>query len=80
MANCAAICKWLLYIGLKLPSADSGHSTSGNVDRIQQLRMEYQQAKREGFPLYESEDVAGRFLEYDQSWVSLLHSIEMNFK
>ncbi|XP_066432172.1 partitioning defective 3 homolog B isoform X2 [Eleutherodactylus coqui] len=50
-------------------TVDSGHSTSGNVDRIQQLRMEYQQAKREGFPLYESEDVAGRFLEYDQSWV-----------
>ncbi|XP_075685951.1 partitioning defective 3 homolog B isoform X2 [Rhinoderma darwinii] len=50
-------------------TVDSGHSTSGNIDRIQQLRMEYQQAKREGFPLYESEDVAGRFLEYEQSWV-----------
>ncbi|KAM4024912.1 partitioning defective 3 homolog B isoform 2-T2 [Anomaloglossus baeobatrachus] len=51
-------------------TVDSGHSTSGNVDRIQQLRMEYQQAKREGFPLYESEDMAGRFLEYEQSWVT----------
>ncbi|XP_069839519.1 partitioning defective 3 homolog B isoform X4 [Dendropsophus ebraccatus] len=49
-------------------AVDSGHSTSGNVDRIQQLRMEYQQAKREGFSLYDSEDVAGRFLEYEQSW------------
>ncbi|XP_056392561.1 partitioning defective 3 homolog B isoform X2 [Hyla sarda] len=49
-------------------AVDSGHSTSGNVDRIQQLRMEYQQAKREGFPLYDSEDAAGRFLEYEQSW------------
>ncbi|XP_071977194.1 partitioning defective 3 homolog B isoform X3 [Engystomops pustulosus] len=50
-------------------TVDSGHPTSGNVDRIQQLRMEYQQAKREGFSLYESEDVPGRFLEYEQSWV-----------
>ncbi|KAM3917429.1 partitioning defective 3 homolog B [Leptodactylus fuscus] len=50
-------------------AVDSGHPTSGNVDRIQQLRMEYQQAKREGFSMYESEDVAGRFLEYEQSWV-----------
>ncbi|XP_044158553.1 partitioning defective 3 homolog B isoform X2 [Bufo gargarizans] len=47
-------------------AADSGHPTSGNVDRIQQLRMEYQQAKREGFSLYENEDVAGRF---EQGWV-----------
>ncbi|XP_073502501.1 partitioning defective 3 homolog B isoform X2 [Phyllobates terribilis] len=53
-----------------LDTVDSGHSTSGNVDRIQQLRMEYQQAKREGFSLYESEDVAERFLEYEQSWVT----------
>ncbi|XP_069589765.1 partitioning defective 3 homolog B isoform X3 [Ranitomeya imitator] len=51
-------------------TVDSGHPTSGNVDRIQQLRMEYQQAKREGFSLYESEDVAERFLEYEQNWVT----------
>ncbi|XP_072274818.1 partitioning defective 3 homolog B isoform X2 [Pyxicephalus adspersus] len=46
---------------------DSGRTKSGNADRIQQLRMEYQQAKREGF--YEMEDVSGQHLEYEQTWV-----------
>ncbi|XP_075036292.1 partitioning defective 3 homolog B isoform X2 [Mixophyes fleayi] len=51
-------------------TVDSGRSSSGNGDRIQQLRMEYQQAKRDGFPLYENEDVAGRPVDYEQNWVS----------
>ncbi|XP_040213222.1 partitioning defective 3 homolog B isoform X2 [Rana temporaria] len=46
---------------------DSGRLKSGNADRIQQLRMEYQQAKREGF--YEMDNVAGQALEYEQTWV-----------
>ncbi|KAM4698421.1 partitioning defective 3 homolog B [Rhinophrynus dorsalis] len=46
-----------------------GRSTSGNADRIQQLRMEFQQAKREGFQLYEDVDGMGRPLEYEQTWV-----------
>ncbi|KAM5151971.1 partitioning defective 3 homolog B isoform 2-T2 [Mantella aurantiaca] len=46
---------------------DSGRSKSGNAERIQQLRMEYQQAKREGF--YEMDDMAAQPLEYEQTWV-----------
>ncbi|XP_063788723.1 partitioning defective 3 homolog B isoform X2 [Pseudophryne corroboree] len=49
-------------------AVDSGRSPPGNGDRIQQLRMEYQQAKREGFPQYENEDVIRRPLDYEQSW------------
>ncbi|XP_075464665.1 partitioning defective 3 homolog B isoform X2 [Ascaphus truei] len=49
---------------------ESGRPTSGNADRIQQLRMEYHQARREGLQLYEEEDGMGRPLEYDQNWVS----------
>ncbi|MEE6490239.1 hypothetical protein FKM82_015809, partial [Ascaphus truei] len=49
-------------------TVDSGRPTSGNADRIQQLRMEYHQARREGLQLYEEEDGMGRPLEYDQNW------------
>uniref|UniRef100_A0A8C5PCR6 Par-3 family cell polarity regulator beta n=1 Tax=Leptobrachium leishanense TaxID=445787 RepID=A0A8C5PCR6_9ANUR len=50
-------------------AADSGRSTSGNADRIQQLRMEYHQARRDGFALYEEESRMERPLDYDQNWV-----------
>ncbi|XP_053554634.1 partitioning defective 3 homolog B isoform X2 [Bombina bombina] len=49
-------------------AVDSARSTSGNADRIQQLRMEYHQARREG--LYEEEQALARPAEYEQSWVS----------
>ncbi|XP_068101111.1 partitioning defective 3 homolog B-like [Hyperolius riggenbachi] len=45
---------------------DRGHPASGNVDCIQQLRMEYHQAKRDGF--YEVDNVVGQPLEYEQTW------------
>ncbi|XP_006862019.1 PREDICTED: partitioning defective 3 homolog B isoform X3 [Chrysochloris asiatica] len=50
---------------------ESSRTTSGSSDRIQKLRKEYYQARREGFPLYE-EDHEGRLRpsEYDLHWVS----------
>ncbi|KAM8933362.1 partitioning defective 3 homolog B [Pelodytes ibericus] len=51
-------------------TTDSGRSTSGSTDRIQQLRMEYHQARRDGFPLYEDESGMERPLEYEQNWVA----------
>ncbi|XP_072476203.1 partitioning defective 3 homolog B isoform X8 [Notamacropus eugenii] len=50
--------------------ADSGRPTSGCADRIQKLRKEYQQARREGFSLYEDEEVRARPSDYEQHWVS----------
>uniref|UniRef100_A0A8C8SZY8 Partitioning defective 3 homolog B n=1 Tax=Pelusios castaneus TaxID=367368 RepID=A0A8C8SZY8_9SAUR len=50
--------------------ADSGCPTGGNADRIQKLRKEYHQARRDGLPLYEDEEVRTRPSEYDQHWVS----------
>ncbi|XP_044525348.1 partitioning defective 3 homolog B [Gracilinanus agilis] len=50
--------------------ADSGRPTSGSADRIQKLRKEYHQARREGFSLYEDEEVRARPSDYEQHWVS----------
>ncbi|XP_074047666.1 partitioning defective 3 homolog B isoform X2 [Macrotis lagotis] len=50
--------------------ADSGRPTSGCADRIQKLRKEYHQARREGFSLYEDEEVRTRPSDYEQHWVS----------
>ncbi|XP_031817031.1 partitioning defective 3 homolog B [Sarcophilus harrisii] len=50
--------------------ADSGRPTSGCADRIQKLRKEYHQARREGFSLYEDEEVRARPSDYEQHWVS----------
>lgn len=44
-----------------------------NLDRIQQLRMEYQQAKREGF--YEMDDMVAQPLEYEQAWVGYTKNV-----
>ncbi|XP_069471658.1 partitioning defective 3 homolog B isoform X2 [Ambystoma mexicanum] len=49
--------------------SDSIRQSAGNADRIQQLRKEYHQARREGFPLYEEDEERGRSLEYEQQWV-----------
>uniref|UniRef100_A0A4W2INT7 Partitioning defective 3 homolog B n=1 Tax=Bos indicus x Bos taurus TaxID=30522 RepID=A0A4W2INT7_BOBOX len=49
--------------------ADSGRSMSGSADRIQKLRKEYYQARREGFALYEDDEGRAR-PEYDLHWVS----------
>uniref|UniRef100_A0A8D2CKL6 Par-3 family cell polarity regulator beta n=1 Tax=Sciurus vulgaris TaxID=55149 RepID=A0A8D2CKL6_SCIVU len=49
---------------------DSGRPLGGSTDRIQKLRKEYYQARREGFPLYEDEDGRARPSDYDLHWVS----------
>ncbi|XP_036029222.1 LOW QUALITY PROTEIN: partitioning defective 3 homolog B [Onychomys torridus] len=50
--------------------ADSGRPMAGNNDRIQKLRKEYYQARREGFPLYEEEEGRTRPSDHDLRWVS----------
>ncbi|XP_063569055.1 partitioning defective 3 homolog B isoform X7 [Pongo abelii] len=52
-----------------LAPADSGRPTGGSTDRIQKLRKEYYQARREGFPLYEDDEGRARPSEYDLLWV-----------
>ncbi|XP_030065754.1 partitioning defective 3 homolog B isoform X2 [Microcaecilia unicolor] len=52
------------------PAADSGRPIAGNADRIQQLRKEYHQARREGFTLYEDDEGRMRPSDYEQHWVS----------
>ncbi|XP_046514100.1 partitioning defective 3 homolog B isoform X2 [Equus quagga] len=49
---------------------DSGRPTSGSTDRIQKLRKEYYQARREGFASYEEDDGRARPSDYDLHWVS----------
>nr|XP_026250384.1 partitioning defective 3 homolog B isoform X2 [Urocitellus parryii] len=49
---------------------DSGRPMGGSTDRIQKLRKEYYQARREGFPLYEDEEGRARPSDYDLHWVS----------
>uniref|UniRef100_A0AC11DT12 Par-3 family cell polarity regulator beta n=1 Tax=Ovis aries TaxID=9940 RepID=A0AC11DT12_SHEEP len=49
--------------------ADSSRSMSGSADRIQKLRKEYYQARREGFALYEDDEGRAR-PDYDLHWVS----------
>uniref|UniRef100_A0A4X1V3V7 Par-3 family cell polarity regulator beta n=3 Tax=Sus scrofa TaxID=9823 RepID=A0A4X1V3V7_PIG len=48
---------------------DSGRPMSGSADRIQKLRKEYYQARREGFALYEDDEGRAR-PDYDLHWVS----------
>ncbi|XP_032715883.1 partitioning defective 3 homolog B [Lontra canadensis] len=52
-----------------LVPAESGRPASGSTDRIQKLRKEYYQARREGFTLYEDDEGRSR-LDYDLHWVS----------
>ncbi|TEA39824.1 hypothetical protein DBR06_SOUSAS4610061, partial [Sousa chinensis] len=49
--------------------ADSGRSISGSTDRIQKLRKEYYQARREAFALCEDSEGRAR-PDYDLHWVS----------
>uniref|UniRef100_A0A8C2MY93 Partitioning defective 3 homolog B n=1 Tax=Cricetulus griseus TaxID=10029 RepID=A0A8C2MY93_CRIGR len=49
---------------------ESGRPVGGNSDRIQKLRKEYYQARREGFPLYEDEEGHTRPSDHDLRWVS----------
>ncbi|KAM8789340.1 partitioning defective 3 homolog B isoform 2-T2 [Rhynchonycteris naso] len=49
---------------------DSGRPTSGSADRIQKLRKEYYQARREGFTSYEDDEGRSRPCDYDLHWVS----------
>ncbi|XP_068823475.1 partitioning defective 3 homolog B isoform X4 [Capricornis sumatraensis] len=48
---------------------ESSRSMSGSADRIQKLRKEYYQARREGFTLYEDDEGRAR-PDYDLHWVS----------
>lgn len=49
---------------------DSGYPMSGGADRIQKLRKEYYQARREGFTLYKDDEGRARPSDYDLHWVS----------
>ncbi|XP_009460645.1 PREDICTED: partitioning defective 3 homolog B [Nipponia nippon] len=48
---------------------DSGKKSGGNADRIQKLRKEYHQARREGLPFYEDDEGRTQPSDYDQRWV-----------
>lgn len=47
----------------------SGCTGGGNADRIQKLRKEYHQARREGLPFYEDDEGRTQPSDYDQRWV-----------
>lgn len=47
----------------------SGCTGGGNADRIQKLRKEYHQARREGLPFYEDDEGRTQPADYDQRWV-----------
>lgn len=47
----------------------SGCTGGGNADRIQRLRKEYHQARREGLPFYEDDEGRTQLSDYDQRWV-----------
>ncbi|XP_014104930.1 PREDICTED: partitioning defective 3 homolog B isoform X3 [Pseudopodoces humilis] len=49
-------------------SGDSGCTGGGNADRIQRLRKEYHQARREGLPFYEDDEGRMQLSDYDQRW------------
>ncbi|XP_053453634.1 partitioning defective 3 homolog B isoform X2 [Nycticebus coucang] len=64
-----------LYAKVKKPyhppaPVDSARPPSGSTDRIQKLRKEYYQARREGFTSYEDEEGRARQSDYDFLWVS----------
>uniref|UniRef100_A0A663LXF4 Partitioning defective 3 homolog B n=1 Tax=Athene cunicularia TaxID=194338 RepID=A0A663LXF4_ATHCN len=48
---------------------ESGCTGGGNADRIQKLRKEYHQARREGLPFYEDDEGRTQPSDYDQRWV-----------
>uniref|UniRef100_A0A2K6FIY5 Par-3 family cell polarity regulator beta n=1 Tax=Propithecus coquereli TaxID=379532 RepID=A0A2K6FIY5_PROCO len=49
---------------------ESVRPAAGSTDRIQKLRKEYYQARREGFPFYEDDEGRARPSDYDLLWVS----------
>ncbi|KAJ7408216.1 hypothetical protein BTVI_60437 [Pitangus sulphuratus] len=51
------------------PGRLGGCTGSGNADRIQRLRKEYHQARREGLPFYEDDEGRTQLSDYDQRWV-----------
>uniref|UniRef100_A0A8C2U053 Par-3 family cell polarity regulator beta n=1 Tax=Coturnix japonica TaxID=93934 RepID=A0A8C2U053_COTJA len=48
---------------------DSGCAGGGNADRIQKLRKEYHQARREGLPFYEDDEGRAQMSDCDHRWV-----------
>ncbi|XP_073162624.1 partitioning defective 3 homolog B isoform X5 [Lepidochelys kempii] len=49
-------------------SGDSGCPAGGNADRIQKLRKEYHQARRDSLPFYEDDEMRTWPSDYDQHW------------
>ncbi|XP_044888158.1 partitioning defective 3 homolog B isoform X6 [Mauremys mutica] len=49
---------------------ESGCPAGGNAERIQKLRKEYHQARRDGLPFYEDDEMRTWSSDYDQHWVS----------
>lgn len=47
----------------------SGCTGGGSADRIQRLRKEYHQARREGLAFYEDDEGRTQLSDYDQRWV-----------
>ncbi|XP_008064428.2 partitioning defective 3 homolog B [Carlito syrichta] len=54
-------------------AVDSVRPVGGSSDRIQKLRKEYHQARREGFPSYEDDEGRARPSDYDLLWAAELH-------
>uniref|UniRef100_A0A8C2TYR9 Partitioning defective 3 homolog B n=1 Tax=Coturnix japonica TaxID=93934 RepID=A0A8C2TYR9_COTJA len=48
---------------------ESGCAGGGNADRIQKLRKEYHQARREGLPFYEDDEGRAQMSDCDHRWV-----------
>uniref|UniRef100_A0A8C3LWU5 Par-3 family cell polarity regulator beta n=1 Tax=Chrysolophus pictus TaxID=9089 RepID=A0A8C3LWU5_CHRPC len=48
---------------------ESGCAGGGNADRIQKLRKEYHQARREGLPFYEDDEGRTQLSDCDHRWV-----------
>lgn len=63
------MCTYELYLAFFIFL--SGCAGGGNADRIQKLRKEYHQARREGLPFYEEDEGRTQLSDYDQHWVGL---------
>ncbi|NXU59403.1 PAR3L protein, partial [Turnix velox] len=58
-----------LYAKINKQHYPQAPGVSGNADRIQKLRKEYHQARREGLPFYEDDEGRTPLSDYDQHWV-----------
>ncbi|XP_073162623.1 partitioning defective 3 homolog B isoform X4 [Lepidochelys kempii] len=58
-------------------SGDSGCPAGGNADRIQKLRKEYHQARRDSLPFYEDDEMRTWPSDYDQHWLVPVTNLEL---